>query len=359
MTTKVLQNYDNIAFNDNLIRWYEKNKRTLPWRETNDPYKIWISEIMLQQTKVDTVIDYYNKFLEKYPTVQNLAAAEEQEVLKVWEGLGYYSRARNLHTAAKEVVEKYNGMIPDNPNLLGKLKGIGPYTKGAISSIAFHIPEPAVDGNVMRVLSRTLLLQDNISEAKTRKRIEHIVRELIPADNPSSFNQGLMELGALICTPRSPACMLCPVQKECRAFSEGMQDQLPVKLKKKKQRIESYIVLLLKNDEGKIAIEQRPNEGLLANMWQFPMIKKENKEINVIKDTNDKAYAVPYKNVIKVGELRHVFSHIIWELDVCEAEINENIQSDYQFVSIESLPSYPFSVSHIKIRDEMVDRKTD
>src|SRR5699024_7361568 len=287
------------------------------------------------------------------------AEAEEQDVLKMWEGLGYYSRARNLHFAAKEVVEKYDGIIPDDPNLLGKLKGIGPYTKGAISSIAFHLPEPAVDGNVMRVLSRTLLLQDNISEAKTRKRIENIVRELISVAHPSSFNQGLMELGALICTPRSPACMLCPVQTECRAFAEGMQEQLPVKLKKKKQRVESYVVLLLKNHEGKIAIEQRPSEGLLANMWQFPMIKKEYKEINQIKETNDKIDAARYTNVNKVGELRHVFSHIIWELDVYEAEINKNVQSDFYFVAMESLTSYPFSVSHIKIRDEMIARKKD
>lgn len=357
MTTKELHNYDKIAFKDNLIYWYDENKRRLPWRETNDPYKIWVSEIMLQQTKVDTVIDYYNKFMKNYPTVQDLAKAEEQEVLKVWEGLGYYSRARNLHTAAKEVVQKYGSIIPNDPNLLGELKGIGPYTKGAISSIAFGLPEPAVDGNVMRVLSRTLLLQDNISEAKTRKHIENIVREIISVRNPSSFNQGLMELGALICTPRSPACMLCPVQAVCRAFAEGMQHQLPIKLKKKKQRVEPYDVLLLKNHAGEIAIEQRPNEGLLANMWQFPMVKRIQNNVEVIKESINQTYASSYKNVEKVGELKHVFSHIIWELDVYEAEITEETGSDFHFVSINSLSSYPFSVSHIKIRHDMVSRK--
>src|SRR5699024_2040351 len=206
---------------------------------------------MLQQTKVDTVIDYYNKFMKKYTTVQDLAEAEEQEVLKVWEGLGYYSRARNLHTAAKEVVEKYHGVIPDDPHVLGKLKGIGPYTKGAISSIAFHLPEPAVDGNVMRVLSRTLLLQDNISVAKTSKCIQEIEREVVAPHTRAAFNPGVMEFATVICTPRSPACKLCTVQRECRASAEGMHEQLPVKLKKKKHLVESYIVLLLKNYDGK------------------------------------------------------------------------------------------------------------
>lgn len=172
MTEKVLRNYNKTAFSDNLMTWYEANKRTLPWRETKDPYSIWVSEIMLQQTKVDTVIDYYTKFMKKYPTVVHLAKAEEQEVLKMWEGLGYYSRARNLHAAAKEVVEKHGGIVPDDPDKLGTLKGIGPYTRGAVSSIAFNLPEPAVDGNVMRVLSRTLLLQDNISEVRTRKKLK-------------------------------------------------------------------------------------------------------------------------------------------------------------------------------------------
>lgn len=355
LADKILRNYDKTAFKTNLIEWYEKNRRNLPWRKTKDPYKIWVSEIMLQQTKVDTVIDYYKKFIKKYPTVEALAQADEQEVLKMWEGLGYYSRARNLHTAAKEVVATYDGIIPNEPTLLGELKGIGPYTKGAIASIAFDLPEPAVDGNVMRVLSRTLLLQDNISEAKTRKRMENIVRDLISIHNPSAFNQGLMELGALICTPRSPACMICPVQTECRAFFEGMQHQLPVKLKKKKQRVEPYIVLLLKNHEGKIAIEQRPNEGLLANMWQFPMIKKDLIKDDVIKESVETTYDISYTNMRKVGKLRHIFSHIIWELDVYEADSNDQIARDLQFVSVNSLTSYPFSVSHIKIRDEILN----
>lgn len=355
MTDKVLHNYDKLAFKEHLITWYETNKRTLPWRETTNPYYIWISEIMLQQTKVDTVIDYYKNFIKKYPSIVDLAEAEEQEVLKMWEGLGYYSRARNLHAAAKEVVEQYNGVVPNDPDQLETLKGIGPYTRGAISSIAFGLPEPAVDGNVMRVLSRVLLMQDNISEAKTRKRMEGIIRELISKTNPSAFNQGLMELGALICTPRSPACMLCPVQTECRAFAEGIEEQLPIKLKKKKQRVEPYLVLLIKNDEGKVAIEQRPKEGLLANMWQFPMIEKSLVNDDLLKETMDVRYNLSFEKTEKLGELRHIFSHIIWELEVYAATTTMTRADEMQFVSVDDLVEYPFSVSHLKIREGLYD----
>lgn len=355
MTEKVLRNYNKTAFSDNLMTWYEANKRNLPWRETKDPYSIWVSEIMLQQTKVDTVIDYYTKFMEKYPTVVHLAKAEEQEVLKMWEGLGYYSRARNLHAAAKEVVEKYGGVVPDDPDKLGELKGIGPYTRGAVSSIAFNLPEPAVDGNVMRVLSRTLLLQDNISEVRTRKKIENLVRELISHENPSAFNQGLMELGALICTPRSPACMLCPVQENCRAFSEGIQEELPIRLKKKKQRVEHYNVLVLKNDAGEVAIEQRPSEGLLANMWQFPMIEKKFVTKELVRESEDNLYGMSYEMTEKLGKVRHVFSHIIWELEVYAAKTDKVIGDNVKFVAVEELSNYPFSVSHLKIREGLYD----
>ncbi len=324
---------------------------TKPWRQTTNPYYIWVSEIMLQQTKLDTVIHYYEKFIQAYPTIADLAAADEQEVLKLWEGLGYYSRARNLHHAAKEVVEKYDGIVPDDPTILGTLKGIGPYTRGAISSIAFGLPEPAVDGNVMRVLSRVLLMKDNISDAKTKSKFEHLIRELISQDHPSAFNQGLMELGALICTPTSPACLLCPVQNECRAFAKGMEQELPIKLKKKKQRIETYDVLLVQNKEGKVAIEQRPNKGLLANMWQFPMTDQLIMDDELLKESLDERYRIPINVEKKLGEVRHIFSHIIWELDVYAATTNIKAADGLHFVPVDELTNYPFSVSHLKIRE--------
>lgn len=352
-----LQKFDNIKFGKSLTAWYESNKRTLPWRQTSDPYKIWVSEIMLQQTKVDTVINYFNNFIAKYPTIFDLASSEEEEVLKQWEGLGYYSRARNLHHAAKEVVSIYNGIVPSDSRSLGDLKGIGPYTKGAILSIAFHQPEPAVDGNVMRVLSRILYITDNISDQRTRKRFENIVRELIIHTDPSAFNQGLMELGALICTPKKPLCLHCPVKEMCRALEVGETDLLPVKLKKKKQRLESYIVLIIKDKQGRIAIEKRPENGLLANMWQFPMLDKELFEQGLM----DSEIMNKYQLSLTLGEkkqtIKHVFSHIIWMLDVYHASVAEDANTSLKFAALKELDHYPFSVSHLKIIQELKRNK--
>jgi len=354
LTEEVLNQFDDKAFKNKLIQWFEENKRELPWRETKDPYKIWVSEIMLQQTKVDTVIDYYNRFLAQFPTVQDLAAADEQEVLKLWEGLGYYSRARNLHTAAKDVVANHDGIMPNNPTELGKLKGIGPYTQGAVSSIAFQLPEPAVDGNVMRVLSRVLLINDNISDQKTRRKFEAIIREIISKENPSYFNQGLMELGALICTPTSPSCLLCPVQAECRAFEAGVQTSLPVKIKKKKQKELAYFTFIIRDEAGKIAIEQRPNTGLLANLWQFPMIEKKPIQFISIEAMVKEVYGIDIKVNAQHEKVNHIFTHLKWELDVYDVTIlNKGKDTPFTFVEKTALQTYPFSVSHIKIMENI------
>ena len=211
--TNLLQNIDIPQFQEDLLLWYEQNKRDLPWREDQNPYKVWVSEIMLQQTRVDTVIPYFNQFMKKFPTIYDLAKADSQEVLKAWEGLGYYSRARNLHDSAREVVASYAGDVPADRHSLESLKGIGPYTSGAILSIAFDQAEHAVDGNVMRVLSRILKIEENISEYRVRKKFTEYAQALLSKVNPSSFNQGIMELGALICVPKEPRCSLCPVQK--------------------------------------------------------------------------------------------------------------------------------------------------
>lgn len=350
LSDKALHKFDNFSFQKKLISWYLENKRELPWRKTSDPYKVWVSEVMLQQTKVDTVIPYYEKFMDHYPTIHDLAKADEQEVLKDWEGLGYYSRARNLLEAAREVVATYGGEVPQNPKQLGELKGIGPYTKGAISSIAFNQPEPAVDGNVMRVLSRILLIEDNISEQRVKKRFENIVRECICETDPSSFNQGLMELGALVCTPRSPGCLVCPVQEECRAFHAGVQEKLPIKQKNKKQKTVAYNVLILRDKAGNIGIEQRPNEGLLANMWQFPMISC---HLDVLEKIFYEKHGIEIKRKKKIGKVNHVFSHKIWDLTVYEAIVIDTVikDSSLQFVSHTELDQYPFSVSHLKIKE--------
>lgn len=338
-------------FQQDLLNWYDKNKRDLPWRKDQDPYKVWVSEIMLQQTKVDTVIPYFNRFINKYPTVYDLAEAEEQEVLKMWEGLGYYSRARNLHTAVREVVENYGGEIPSEPEKLGKLKGIGPYTKGAILSIAFNQPAPAVDGNVMRVFSRILKIEDDIALARTKKVFETYVGKIISKEDPSSFNQAIMDLGATICTPKSPGCMLCPVQDHCQAFAEGIQEELPVKSKQKKQKRIPYVVLAIKNKRGKWLIEKRPASGLLANLWQFPMVPINEIGWDHLENWFYQEYGVKVSTGEKIGKVKHVFSHLIWELEVHPAESEQEYTDDprIQFVPFEDIKEYPFPVPHQKI----------
>lgn len=350
MPDKSLQQFDKSTFRKSLIHWYKENCRDLPWRKTTDPYKIWVSEIMLQQTKVDTVIPYYEKFLTRYPTVYKLAEADEQDVLKEWEGLGYYSRARNLHTAAKEVVQSYGGKVPHDRDTLTTLKGIGPYTRGAILSIAFQQPEPAVDGNVMRVLSRVLLIKDNISDARTRRRFETIVQELIDVTDPSSFNQGLMEIGALICTPTSPKCDVCPLRTHCRAKVKRLETKLPIRMRAKKQRTIDYVTLLLSDADGKLAIEQRPNDGLLANMWQFPMIEHRDKKLDIEKIVRE-TLSFPHTYIGEVGHVKHVFSHIIWELTVVRVTCTKRAEDlHYTFVPRETLARYPLSVAHQKVQ---------
>jgi len=339
------------AFEQDLLGWYHENKRDLPWREDQNPYKIWVSEIMLQQTKVDTVIPYFQRFIEKFPTPEVLAEAEEQDVLKAWEGLGYYSRARNLQTAVREVVSSYGGSVPDNEKDLGDLKGIGPYTKGAILSIAFNQPVPAIDGNVMRVFSRLLLIEEDISLQRTKNLVDEKVREMISKEDPASFNQAVMELGALVCTPRSPGCLLCPVQAHCEAFAHGREEELPVKAKAKKQREESFVVLLIRNEKNEYLIEKRPEKGLLANLWQFPMIPYSEVNLEQVKDWIYKNYGIHIQLKEELGKINHVFTHLIWQLDIYEAVTKETeIKKDsVYFVEKEELEEYPFPVSHQKM----------
>lgn len=262
-------------FSTELLEWYERNKRDLPWRRHRDPYFIWISEIMLQQTRVDTVIPYFQRFIERFPTVKDLAEAPEEDVLKCWEGLGYYSRARNLQAAARQVMERHGGVIPANKADVAALKGVGPYTTGAILSIAFDQPEPAVDGNVMRVLSRYFLIREDIMKTGTRTLMEEIAKELIPRGRAADFNQALMELGALVCTPKSPHCLVCPVMAQCAARLEGVEETLPVKSKAKPPRPEYRLVALVEGDgehAGRVLVRRRPDAGLLARMWELPHI---------------------------------------------------------------------------------------
>ncbi|MCP2036609.1 A/G-specific adenine glycosylase [Planomicrobium sp. HSC-17F08] len=335
---------DKLQFQKDLIGWFSEEKRDLPWRRTADPYQIWISEIMLQQTRVDTVIPYYKRFIEKFPTLHDLAAADEEVLLKQWEGLGYYSRARNLQAGVREVAENYGGIVPNSRKEISALKGVGPYTAGAVLSIAYGIPEHAVDGNVMRVLSRILLIEEDIAKPKTRKIFEEAVTEIISHEDPSSFNQGLMELGALICTPTSPKCLLCPVREHCAAFHEGKQQDLPIKTKAKKTKALQYAMLAIQNGET-VLMEKRPESGLLANMWQFPMVELTEEVLPVeIEEQLSESFRGTVSNAEKITSFKHVFSHLTWNVDgyIAKGE-NLIVPPHMKWVTAEELELLPIS----------------
>lgn len=339
-------------FREALLTWYQAEKRDLPWRRTSNPYYIWISEVMLQQTRVDTVIPYYERFIAKYPTMENLAIAEEDELLKMWEGLGYYSRARNLQTGVREVVEIYGGKVPTNRKEISKLKGVGPYTAGAVLSIAFGVPEHAVDGNVMRVLSRILLIEDDITIPKTKRIFEDVVMDLIDPQDPSSFNQGLMELGATICTPK-PKCLLCPVRDYCAAFYEGRQEAFPVRTKKKKGKVIPVASFAIQNEQGEWLLKQRPEKGLLANLWEFPMVelttKKSAQEILL------EQHQIKIPNPNDLISFKHIFTHLTWEVKSYYGKLlaEEFISDEFKFFSAEEVENLPKPVPVIKVWEEI------
>ncbi|MCM3630530.1 A/G-specific adenine glycosylase [Paenibacillus glycanilyticus] len=334
-------------FSRELLIWYRRIKRDLPWRMNQDPYRVWVSEIMLQQTRVDTVIPYYERFMTKFPTVRTLAEAPEPEVLKCWEGLGYYSRARNLQAGAREVVERYGGVVPDDKTAVSGLKGVGPYTTGAIMSIAFNRPEPAVDGNVMRVLSRYFCLEDDIAKPATRVNIEKLAGSLIPEGAAGDFNQALMELGALVCTPKSPSCLPCPVMEHCAARLAGREAELPIKTKAKPPRPEKRAAVIVAGTgvhEGKILIRQRPETGLLAQMWELPhlLIPKEQESVMEAADELSSANAAAAGKWLTrsmeaetgllirprrwLMDADHVFSHIHWKMRIYLADLGTHAE---------------------------------
>jgi len=261
------------AFRKALLDWYDKEKRDLPWRRTSDPYCIWVSEIMLQQTRVDTVIPYYHNFLDRFPDIAALAAAPEDAILKAWEWLGYYSRVKNMQKAAQQIVADYNGIFPHEPQEIAKLNGIGPYAAGAISSIAFQIPEPAVDGNVMRVMSRLFEIDADIAKPASRKIFEAVVRELIDPERPGDFNQALMDLGSSICTPLNPQPEISPIRDFNAAYQNGTMHLYPVKTKAKRPVPMNLQGVILQNREKQFLLEKRPSNGLLADFWTFPLIQ--------------------------------------------------------------------------------------
>ena len=343
-----------MSYQNALLDWYHEHKRDLPWRRTSDPYAIWLSEIMAQQTQVSTVIPYYEKFLTHYPTVFDLANASEDEVYKLWEGLGYYSRASRLRQCAKVVASQYEGHFPPTIEGLLKLPGIGPYTAGAIGSIAFGIKEPAIDGNVMRVFSRLYALDFDIGKANARKLFDPYVRKDLPTDI-SGFNQGLMELGATICTPTKPKCQQCPIMNQCKAYNTSQTHMFPVKLKKKK-KIHQQVVVVEIRHEDKIMLEKRGPTGLLANLWCMPIVLIEGglDPLVTVKDYVDEQYGLKITLGPTLITGKHVFTHIVWDMTMMAGTAHEIHRIDdpvVAWVEPEAVRTYPLPAALTKLMD--------
>lgn len=294
-----------------LLKWYYANRRTLPWRSDPQPYHVWLSEIMLQQTRIDAVIDYYHRFLTALPTIADLAVVPEETLLKLWEGLGYYNRVRNLQKAARVVMERFGGELPADFDALCTLPGIGRYSAGAIGSIAFGLPVPAVDGNVLRVLTRVAASDANISHERVKKEVGRALMQVIPRDKPGDFTQALMELGALVCLPNgAPKCDVCPLKNLCKAHLLDIELSFPVKDEKRARTVSPRTIFVLLQ-EGRIAVRKRPSTGLLRGLWEFPGAEgalTEDEAADFLASIGD--FSAPYP----IGSAKHIFTHLEWHM---------------------------------------------
>lgn len=305
-----------------LLTWYKQNARVLPWRQSPSAYHIWVSEIMLQQTRVEAVKAYYERFTTELPTIADLAQCKEEKLLKLWEGLGYYNRVRNMQKAAIQIMTQYHGEMPNSYEKLLKLPGIGSYTAGAVSSIAYGIPVPAVDGNVLRVITRITANDHDIMKPATKTEITNQLQEIMPQNDAGDFNQALMELGAIVCVPNGdPQCLLCPVQAHCKAFQQGLTNELPVKKKKKPRRSEDKTVLLLVTN-GAVALQKREDKQVLAGLWQFPNVKG-HLSLSALQEQLQQ-WQVPVEQIFESKQAKHIFTHIEWHMNsyliICKAE---------------------------------------
>lgn len=328
------ENYDYKKIVPDLLEWYDHHARVLPWRTEPKPYYVWVSEIMLQQTRVEAVKAYFARFVEALPEIKDLAEAPEEQLLKLWEGLGYYNRVRNLQQAAVTVMEEYGGELPADYDSLLRLKGIGSYTAGAIASIAYGIQVPAVDGNVLRVMKRLAGSYDDILRSSVKKDMERQLQPVIPA-RAGAFNQAVMDLGAMVCIPNGkPLCQECPLQVHCRASRLGIQMELPVKTKKKTRKIEEKTILLLEY-QGKYAIRKRAAKGLLAGLWEFPNIEGlcSREELQSLFQKNGISPAIK-----ELGQSRHIFTHVEWVMTGYRLMLEQEIpKEEYQWVTPQEL----------------------
>ena len=357
------------SFREKLLAWYDANKRDLPWRRTQDPYKIWISEIMLQQTRVDTVIPYYERFLDWFPTLADLAQAPEEKLLKAWEGLGYYSRVRNMQKAAQQIMEDHGGVFPATYEAISKLKGIGPYTAGAIASIAFGLPEPAVDGNVMRVLARLFEVDYDIGVPTNRKIFQAMMEVLIDPERPGDFNQALMDLGSDIESPVNPRPEESPVKEFSAAYQHGTMDRYPIKAPKKKPVPVYLTAFIIKDSQERYLLEKNEREGLLSGFWHFPLIEVDSLSENLgqlsLLDEKEQAegnleilsFEQDYDLVIDWQErtypmVQHVFSHRKWQVQLRYGLVKEGEQATSEstiWLKPEEFSAFPFAKPQQKI----------
>ena len=361
-----------LSFRQKLLAWYDENKRDLPWRRSKNPYHIWVSEIMLQQTRVDTVIPYYERFLEWFPTVESLANASGERLLKAWEGLGYYSRVRNMQTAAQQIMNEFNGEFPSTYEGISSLKGIGPYTAGAISSIAFNLPQPAVDGNVMRVLARLFEVNHDIGNPSNRKIFQAMMEVLIDPDRPGDFNQALMDLGSDIEAPVNPRPEESPVKEFSAAYQHGTMDRYPIKAPKKKP-IPIYLkALVVQNSQSQFLLEKNESENLLAGFWHFPLIEvdefsDQTQDLDLFSQVaepilqlgpspqesfeQDYDLEVDWQD-LRFEEVKHIFSHRKWHIQIIAGRVTETQEyadREVLWLSPEEFINYPLAKPQQKI----------
>ena len=357
-----------LEFQRKLKDWFEHSKRSMPWRETRDPYRIWISEIMLQQTQVDTAIKYYQTFIRRFPDVHSLAKATLGEVLKVWEGLGYYSRARNLHKAAQIMERKFQGNIPNNTKNLRSLPGIGDYTAGAIMSIAFNKKSPVLDSNMIRVLTRIFRITENVDSSQTKRRLWDLAGELLPEKGFRGHNEAVMELGAVICTPRKPQCSNCPIDNLCDGKKQNVQNELPIKTPRKP--IPHYDVtagVIWKN--SRFLITLRPPKGLLGGLWEFPGGKREDGETlqSCLKREIKEELNIRVKIADHLVTVKHAYTHFRITLAVFQCiyqsgKIQMHDCEDYRWITLDDIETYAFPGADRKVikalKEETIGEKT-
>ncbi len=346
-------------FQSSLLAWYAAHRRDLPWRKTRDPYAIWVSEVMLQQTQADVVTSYYLRFIRRFPTVNELAEAEPGEVMKMWEGLGYYGRARHLHNAAKEVANRFGGHVPCDATLFRSLPGVGAYTAGAVLSIACGLPVPAVDGNVMRVLSRVFHVTENVQQVRTKKHLTDLAESLLPLEQPGDFNQALMELGALVCIPRNPLCQDCPLTVLCEAKKLGIQNALPVRSPRKPVPHYDVTAGVIWRDDT-FLITLRPPRGLLGGLWEFPGGKCEPDEdlTHCIVREIQEELAIQVAVNSAIISVDHAYTHFKITLHAFHCRfLGGNIRpiacDDYRWITASELDAFAFPSADRKIIDHL------